>query len=459
MRITSQELMQWSQSDLRQVSNPLVFTGVSIDSRTVKPGDLFVALTGEHFDGHDFIADACRQGALAALVNKTVSAELPLFYVTESLSALQAIATSYRQQFSLPMIGITGSVGKTTTKDLVALLLKPCYEVLKTEGNYNNELGVPLTLLCLNDEYTAAVVEMGMRAPGEIASLAAMVKPGYGIITNIEPVHLETMGSLSAIAQAKCELLSALPSEGFALIYGDQPLLLQTARASGGNIFTFGSNPGNDIILESLQTDYRGLYIKASLFGESLVSFFPIPSPRLAMNVIAAAGMAHKMGVEITEIQALLANFQGGKGRLDIKPLQNGGLIINDTYNANPVSMQAALEALIAVAEARRKVAVLGDMFELGDYAPEGHRLVGERAAQLGVDELVVIGSMAGYIGEGAIENGLPAKNVHIFAKPNQAVSWLIKSISLQDAVLFKASRGMKLEKILDAWINGGVGQ
>lgn len=431
---------------------------VSTDSRQMSPGTLFVALKGEHYDGHDYIATAIEAGASAVLVSRR-DLILPsecgaaIILVDDTLRALQDLAASYRQRFSLPVIAITGSVGKTTTKDLLAGLLACRFRTLRTQGNFNNEIGLPLTLFHLQPEHQAAVLEMGMRAPGEIRQLASLLDPTYAIITNVEAVHLETMGSLENIARAKCEVLDFIREDGFALINGDNELLVQTVGNYACKTYRFGYKAGNDIQIMSLVNDGVGIHVNLKLFASQAEFYLPLPVNQLAINLAAAAGMAFLMGVGSHEIKAALKDFKPAGNRMNMIPLDAGGVVIDDSYNANPTSVMAALEACRQISQGRRKVAVLGDMLELGSYGKEGHLQVGHKVAHMEMDILVTIGKLAQYYREGAIEQGMEASRTHHFDSREAALEWLKANVSPADIVLFKASRGMHLDKLVQDWM------
>jgi len=432
---------------------------VSTDSRQITPGTLFVALKGERFDGHDFLINAIGAGASAVLVSERNS-RLPSEYraavilVDDTLLALQNLAASYRQLFSLPVIAITGSVGKTTTKDILADCLASRFRTLKTQGNFNNEIGLPMTLFDLQPEHQAAVLEMGMRAPGQIHHLASLLDPDYAIITNVEPVHLETMGTLENIARAKCEVLEFINKDGFALLNGDSELLMRTVGSYDCQKYYFGYKDGNDIQIMSLVNDGAGIQVKLKLFSDEGEYYLPLPVSQLALNLAAAAGMAYLLGVGSNEIKASLKDFQPGGNRMNIIPLEAGGVLIDDSYNANPVSVIAALEACQQISRGRIKVAVLGDMLELGSYEKEGHFKAGQKAAEVGIDILVTIGKLAQYYREGAIERGMEASRTYHFDTREAALEWLKLHVSAADVVLIKASRGMHLDKLAQALIS-----
>jgi UDP-N-acetylmuramoyl-tripeptide--D-alanyl-D-alanine ligase len=426
-------------------------TQVSTDSRKITPGTLFVALKGERFDGHDFVVNAIEVGASAVLVSRR-DVNLPseckaaVVLVDDTLVALQKLAACYRQRFSLPVVAITGSVGKTTTKDILADCLKSRYNTLKTQGSFNNEIGLPITLLNLQPEHQAAVFEMGMRAPGEIRHLASLLHPDYAIITNVEPVHLETMGTLENIAAAKCEVLEFIDNDGFALLNGDNAYLLQAASRFACKKYHFGYMDGNDIQIKSLVNDGKGIQVRLKIFACEEDYYLPLPVSQLAYNLAAAAGMAFLLGVGSEGIRAALKGFQPGGNRLNMTNLPGGGVLIDDSYNANPVSVMAALEACQKMSRGRRKVAVLGDMLELGSYEKEGHLKAGRKAAEAEIDILVTIGSLAQYYREGALAQGMPENCTHHFTCREDALVWLKANVNTADLILVKASRGMQLD-------------
>jgi len=439
--------------------NPGRVEGVSTDSRSTKPGDLFFALQGENFDGHDYITQAWQAGAVAAIVSRPL--EIPdeeirgaLLLVDDTLQALQRLAGSYRELFAIPVVAITGSVGKTTTKDMLAECLTPKYVTLKTPGNYNNEIGLPLTLLSIEPRHQAVVVELAMRAPREISALARIVRPTYGIITNVEPVHVATMGSLENIAKAKCELLEFIENDRFALVNGDDELLLNTARSYDVPHYTFGYNGRCDIQVLRTANNPSGIEVELRIMDHKDVFCCPIPARYLAVNLAAAAGAAHLMGLSPEQIKKGLAQYQPSGNRLRIINLGAGGLVVDDTYNANPTAMESALEVCKDLSNGRRTVAVLGDMLELGDYEKEGHIRVGKRVAELNLDMLVTVGARAAYIGLGALQYGMQAARVKQFANRAECLDWLKTYLVQQEVILFKASRGMQLEKLLHEWLD-----
>jgi UDP-N-acetylmuramoyl-tripeptide--D-alanyl-D-alanine ligase len=429
--------------------------GISTDSRKVKPGELFFALQGENFDGHDYIKEVLEAGATAVVVSSLgwTPPRAPLgsiILVEDTLVALQKLAGRYRQLFSIPVVAVTGSVGKTTTKDMLADCLAPVFKTLKTQGNYNNEIGLPLTLMNMDKQHSAAVVELAMRSIGEITYLARILQPTFAIITNVERVHLETMGSLENIARAKCEVLEFIAKDKFALINGDNELLTETAKAYQCTKYSFGY--GNSCDIQVLGTELAGAGIDVSLRLLNVREHFylPVPANHLAANLAAAVGTAYLMGVSPEKIRQGLELYQSSGNRLRIIDLAEGGVFIDDTYNANPISMMAALEVCKDVSAGRKTLAVLGDMLELGNFEIDGHTAVGQKVAELGLDMLVTIGQRAAYIGQGAVSKGMPVERIKHFQSREGCLPWLKQNLSKQETVLFKGSRGMQLDKLVE---------
>ncbi|MDO4539512.1 MAG: UDP-N-acetylmuramoyl-tripeptide--D-alanyl-D-alanine ligase [Syntrophomonadaceae bacterium] len=433
------------------------FSGIAHDSRLLKPGDLFVALRGANGDGHHYLDQAAAKGAAAVMVEQGFEPRpqlsLPVIEVRDTLSALQQLAHAWRMEFELPLIAVTGSVGKTSTKDMLAACLQPLGPVLKTQGNFNNEIGLPITLLNLDAACRNAVVEMGMRAPGEISALAAIARPSHAVISNVEAVHLESMGSIQNIARAKAEILDYIEEGGFALINGDQQLLREAAAGHKAKLYRFGWAEDCEMRILQTRCDAEGLAVRMELLGEAMLLALPLPVPELAYNMAAAAGTARLLGVSCADIKTALAGITLSKLRMHIIELPEGGVVINDTYNASPPSMKAALGLLHQIAGSRAKVAVLGDMLELGSYEREGHREVGDRAALLGVRTLLTVGRRAADIAEGACRSGMDPESIYRFADAGACLLWMREHISRGDAVLFKASRGMKLEELMEGWL------
>ncbi len=433
--------------------------GIETDSRNIKQGDLFFALKGQVYDGHAFVLEALNKGAVAAVISELINyprgslTGKSLILVDDTLQALQRLAGSYRQRFDIPVVAVTGSVGKTTTKDIIALCLEPRFKTLKTYGNMNNEIGLPLTVLKLEKEHQAAVLELAMRAKGEIRRLAEIAQPTCAVISNIEAVHLENLKSLENIALSKCEVLEKLSTRHFAVINGDSDILLKIAEQYPCRKYTFGYKEDSDFRIVDVKVNNKGIDIKARLVDVVEDFHFPVPSLKLAGNVISAIAVAFMLGVEIDKIKSSLQEYKPSGYRLNMINFPEGGVIINDTYNANPVSMAAALETVKELRGQGKIVAVLGDMFELGKYEVPGHIEIGKKAAETGVDILLAIGERAKYIAQGALEAGMLPAQIHHFESKEDSIEYLTSIFEKKDTFLFKASRGMQMETLVEELI------
>lgn len=436
-----------------------VITGVSIDSRNVKPGDLFFAFPGKRVDGHSFVGAALARGAQGAVVSKPVEvkSDCTLIFVSDTFTALRDLAQYYRTLFQLPVVAVTGSTGKTTTKDLVAGVLSVRYRVLKTEGNQNNEIGLPLTVLSLEKWHEALVLEMAMRGRGEIATLCQISKPNIGAITNIGKTHLERLGSQEEIAEAKGELLHFLLPDGCAVLNGCDPWQLCLAGRMQGNVIFYGE--GEKFPVSAFDIKSRGLegvdFFLRTPKGKT-ECFLPLPGKHNVFNALAAAAVGHLFGLMPLEIAQGLASASITGMRMRVREGICGSRIIDDTYNASPASMEAALQILASVPEKKRSVAVLGDMYELGWYTIPGHREVGRAAAELKIDRLFTIGSLAREIAEGAREKGMDRGKIEVFSDKKEVVSFLRAFLKEGDLVLVKGSRALKMEEIVAALLPGG---
>jgi UDP-N-acetylmuramoyl-tripeptide--D-alanyl-D-alanine ligase len=427
--------------------------GLSTDSRQARPGELFIALRGERFDGHCFLSTVARAGAGAAVVMEpaAVSEEIALIQAPDTLTALGAIGRAHRRRFTVPVIGITGSTGKTTTKDLLASVLEQAFPVIKTEQNFNNEIGLPLTLLKMDPSTAAAVVEMGMRGPGQIRRLAQIALPTVAIVTNIGLTHLELLGSKENIARAKAELVTELTPTGLAVLNGDDVLVRSMRKLTQAKTVFYG--------IDAPQLDYRAVAIRLQDCGSAFVAqtpwgelplTLPLPGRHNILNALAALAVAKELGVSDQAIRAgLNAPVMTGK-RLHIIEY-NGGRIIDDTYNASPASVRAALEVLAGGPLGRRRIAVLADMLEVGPEAGRLHRELGEYAAGAGIDLLLGYGELAReYVaGYNAVRPG----GTHYQDKTELIVE-LLGKLRPGDTILVKGSRGMRMEEVVAALTN-----
>jgi UDP-N-acetylmuramoyl-tripeptide--D-alanyl-D-alanine ligase len=427
-------------------------TGVSTDTREIERGDLFVALRGENFDGHAFLSAAFERGAVAAVVDADLIKSLPekrgilIGAKHGTRSAYGLIARAWRRKFDIPVIGVTGSVGKTTTKEMLATCLSRLGPVLKTRKNENNEVGVPKLLLDLTDQHRAVVVEMGMRGAGQIANLAEIAEPTGGIITRIGESHVELLGSVDAIATAKGELVEALPARGVAVLNADDPFTPRIAAKAGCRVATFGTGADATIRASECRFENGSWIARVHLPAGTIMREMRVPSPSRhdIHNALAAVLMAVELGVDPIEAVAAVSEFENVGMRMDVLTTRSGATVLSDCYNASPASTISAIETLAEYPAHGRKIAFLGDMKELGDSAPSMHASVAAYAAKMGIAELYGVGPMYS-------ENlhGSAMQFDDSAAAAAWAGSWL--RVSKGDVVLVKGSRSMTMERIVEA--------
>lgn len=418
---------------------------VEMDSRLVEAGTLFVALSGGARDGHDFIPMAAKAGALAVLCEKDCMADLPAIVVEDSKAAMQRLAAYCRNKWQFPVIGVTGSVGKTSTKDMIASVLQQKYRTHATMGNYNNNLGVPLTIFAAPEDTQAAVVEMGMNHFGEMHLLSSIVRPDIAVISNIGIAHIENLGSREGILKAKCEIFDFMTEQGEAILLQDGDLLSTLKGKLKQHITWYGIAGETDVTAKDIcPNGLLGTYFKLCADGKEIPVALPVAGIHMVQNALAAAAAGLKMGLTLEEIRTGLERFSLTKNRMDV--IHGPITIINDTYNANPVSVMAALDVLGTVSG--RKVAILGDMGELGEQAEALHYETGAHAAQAKVDVVIAIGELAHAIYEGAKTAGAG----EVYHYPSQELLWedLNKLLQKGDTVLVKASHAMALEKTVE---------
>ncbi len=450
MREQLRDIAQALGYEYKQSTEQLI-TGISVDSRAVKAGDLFVALTGEKTDGHQYVQQAIEKGAAAVVISKPAQVELGnlsnYMIVPDGLAFIQALAHWLRMKSSVPVVAVTGSTGKTSTKDFLAAVLEPLGHIVVTKGNHNNELGLPLTICGLEDDTKVLVVEMGMRGLGQIDFLCQIAEPDYGIITNIGKTHCELLGSQEAIAQAKCELLPYIREQGIiALNKKDEPFLQPWLSSCKGTILWYnaGAQEGSLWADEIMQME-EGIQYQLHCGEHQQTIVLPVQGVHNVSNSLAAIAIAHQMGVSWEQIGVCLKKARLTGMRLDITVSNTGVTVINDAYNANPDSMKSALDVLVR-RTGNRKIAVLGDMYELGKYEVDSHREVGRAAAEMKVDYVIAVGKLGQLIGETAKENGCMVD----WAETNeQAIQLLQQYLCSGDVVLVKGSRGMQMEQIV----------
>ncbi len=454
MPIKGADLLKACGGELLQGDPELVLGGFSIDSRTLRRGDFFVPLRGEKEDGHAYVPGAIAAGAAGSFYALRPLPKLPkqalLIGVPDVQAALQQAAAFHRRRFTLPVIGVTGSSGKTTTKDFIAGVLSGGMKVLKTEGNLNNEIGLPLTLLRLDESCQAAVLEMGMSAPGEIAQLARWALPDMGVITNIGTAHLEMLGSIDEIAAAKAELLQAVGAQGTAVLNGDDARLREMGAHFDGKVYTYGFMHGG-VRVVALSKRGEGSVFRVAFPGGATGEFsLSHPGRHLVSNALAALSVGHLFGVNPAQMQEGLERSEITAGRMQLLTGSAGFRVIDDSYNANPDSVKAALETLRELG-GDESVAVLGDMLELGPGAPEAHREVGRFAAAARIRALVTVGELGAEIAAGAAAAGLQAAACRDHAEALKALKDVLPGPGSGWYVLVKGSRGMHMEKIVQA--------
>lgn len=426
--------------------------GAAIDSRMVSPGQVFVALPGERTDGHAFIADAVARGAAALIVTRPVAdpaalGDVTVVRVADALAALGAVAAGWRERFDLLVVGVTGSIAKTSTKEAVAAVLARRFRTLRNEGNQNNEIGLPLTIMRIGPEHEAAVLEMGMYVGGEIAELARIARPRIGIVTAVQPVHLARIGSLQAIEAAKGELLEALPRDGTAILNADDPIVRRMGGRTAARSVTYGFDAGADVTAEGVESaGMDGMRFVLRIGGARQAMAIPALGRLSVHNALAAAAVGRVAGLSLDEIAAGLADGWSAPHRAQL--VRAGRItLIDDSYNASPRSVVAALDLLAGLPG--RRGAVLGEMLELGDASEDGHRTVGEAAART-VDWLLVIGRNAAPIAEGALDAGLDPARISTAPDVDAALATLPPRLRDGDVVLVKASRGVGLDRLVE---------
>jgi len=466
---TADDVLQHTGGRLLQGNARQHFSGVHTDSRQIQPGEMFVALPGEQFDGHAFVAVAAQRGATVALVSAgfaqlpragraserdRASAALTVIVVPDTLAALQDMARVQRQRFAGTVVGITGSNGKTTVKEMTASVLEQRYATFRSPGNLNNHIGLPLSWLRLPPEAEVCVCEMGMNHLGEIRHLCSIARPHIGVVTNVALAHVGYLGSLDDVQQAKGELIDALDADGIAVVNADDPRTRALGQQAPGRVIAFGRSPEAEVrgrVCADLGFD--GVQCELEIDGATWPCLVALPGQHNLSNALAAAAVGVALQVPASEIVAGLQGYRGMYGRMAIRRLHGDITVIDDSYNANPDSMRASLQFLQQVPDVGRRFAVLGDMLELGEMAPTLHQEMGVLAWQGGVDELIVLGELGGMIAEGARTSGMALSHIHVVTSHREAVTVLERLVAPRDVVLVKGSRGMTMERVVEAML------
>ncbi|MDF2533817.1 MAG: murF [Clostridia bacterium] len=438
------------------IGNILRITGITTDSRKLQSGEMFVALKGENFDGHDYAEAAVKNGAAVVLSHQKLSADIPYLLVENTLTALHKIAKHYKNKFKIPFVAITGSSGKTTTKDMIASVLSEKYNVLKTEGNFNNAIGLPLTLFKLEKSHEIAVIEMGMNSLGEIEVLADIVRPEAGVITNVGTAHIEKLKNREGILKAKIEMFTYFNTENTAVINGDNDML-QNLHDKPYKIIKYGLDGHNDCrAFNIIEKGEEGISFDVVYQGKTECYQVHMPGIHNVYNALSAISIAKMYGLSKSEIDKGLKNFKPSKMRMEVFKGIMSTKIINDVYNANPDSMQAAINVLASLETSGRRVCILGDMFELGEYAKDGHRMVGKYAVEHNVDVILAVGKMAKEIIKGASMVGAN-QFLYSFDSVSEVIEHLNELIKANDIILIKGSRGMYMESIVESLREGST--
>jgi UDP-N-acetylmuramoyl-tripeptide--D-alanyl-D-alanine ligase len=462
--LTIEEVLKATGGKLLQGKENAFFRGISTDSRAVAEGELFVALKGSRFDGHHYALEALGKKAGGVLIEEEKIGDIrwngyrsrAVIAVKDTLSALGDMARDWRRKYGTPVVALTGSNGKTTTKEMIAACLETAFPILKTKGNLNNLIGVPLTLLGLTEKERVVVLEMGMNVPGEIRRLTEIAEPDVGMITNIQTVHLEGMGSLERLKEEKGELFRKMRRNGTILVNQDDPRVIDLASDYPGQKITFGiEHPAEVMAKEIRLKGAEGTSFTLILEGEVVEIHLRLLGRHFVPNALSAVAVACLFGVEVKQAKKALENFQPFPMRMEVVPLKGGETLINDAYNANPYSMELALETLVEVKKRGTAIAVLGDMLELGYFTKEAHERIGQKVSQLSIDFLLALGEEAPVVVESAIRYGFPMERARIVESHSEAISLLRQMIRDGDWILIKGSRRMAMEKIVEGLKEG----
>lgn len=432
------------------------FYGVSTDSRLVKKGNLFVALRGEKFDGHDFIKQALQQGAVGVVISDAKVKDLmeerfPVIQVADTLVALGDLAHEWRTRFPVTVIGLTGSSGKTTTKEMIAAITGRKKNILKTEGNLNNLIGLPQTIFRINGQHELAILEMGTNVRGEIKRLTQIAAPDIGLITNVGPAHLAGFGSMDVIREEKGDLFLNMSPSGTIVVNSDDKAVASCAERWTGRKVTFSMSPNADVTVNDIKINgIRGMSFNLIISENTQKVEMKIVGLHHVNNAMAAAATALSLGMDIKTIADGLAEFRPFSGRMEMVKLRNGSFLLDDSYNANPASVREALMTLKDLKVHHNGFVFLGDMLELGTESEEMHRKIGMLIATIGINALFLQGDFSRVTAAGAMEGGLLPENIFFLSGENSGIDYLKENLKKGDWILVKGSRGMKMEKIVN---------
>jgi len=455
----------WTVSDVLQATGGRLLSGskearfqaVSTDSRSTKQGDLFLAISGQNHDGHDFLHEAFDKGAQGLLVSEAyVDKKSPVsrgdecwIAVPDTLVALGDLAAFHRRQSNVSVVAITGTNGKTTTKEMTAAVLGQAFSVLKTPGNFNNLVGLPLTLFGLNDSHEWAVLELAMNHPGEIRRLSEIAKPDLGVITNIEPGHLEGVKDIDGVMEAKGELLEGLGEDGTAVLNIDDQRVCKLGERFAGRVVTFGIHTSAEVSGIPMSQSRTGSSFELNWYGESIRISIKIPGEGAIFNALAAAAVGYRAGLSMEEVKKGLESIDPLPGRMEILTLPGGTHLVNDTYNANPGSVAVAIQTLCTLKGSGRGLLVIGDMLELGEHSKNAHKQIGVLAARAGLSELYATGDFAGNVAEGATGAGMDPGKILVGTR-EEIINALRDRLGPGDWVLVKGSRLMAMDKVVE---------
>ena len=464
MIFSIEEVLNATGGTLLQGERNIFFQGISTDSRAITEGELYFALQGPRFDGHHYALEALDKKAAGVVVEEGKARDIrwnghqskAIILVKDTLQALGDLARERRQRYQTPVVALTGSNGKTTSKEMISACLETSFPVLKNRGNWNNLIGLPLTLLRLTEKERVVVLEMGTNVPGEIRRLTEIAEPDVGLITNIQKVHLEGLGSLERLKEEKGELFRRMRRDGTIVVNHDDVRVVGLAKEFPGQKITFGIGEPSDVMAREIRLrGIQGTSFTLVFEGEETEMILPLLGRHFVPDALSAIAIAALFGIDLERVKEVLEHFRPAPMRMEIVSLGNGKMLINDAYNANPGSMEMALDTLAEVKGGGRAIAVLGDMLELGNFAEESHLQLGRRVAELSIDFLLAMGEWAPVVVASAIRHGIEPERTKVLESHGEAISLLRRVIQEKDWVLIKGSRRMAMEKIVEGLTEG----